>query len=126
MYCANASQLPNASGHAASGEAPRERLGPRAVQARIAPVDKRRVGRDRQQQRQHRPQPVAYEYGSICTSDPNVHVHREGVVAPRDVLEPLLDAPVVLGLDDVLLAVIGPRVGAGGAQRDVMLVGQRE
>ena len=33
-------------------------------------------------------------------------------------LRPVLDAAVVLGVDDRLLAVVGPRVGAGRAERD--------
>ena len=48
------------------------------------------------------------------------------VVAPRDVAELLVQPAVVLGVDDVLLAVVGPRVGAGRAERDALLGGQRE
>ena len=33
---------------------------------------------------------------------------------------------VVLGVDDVLLAVVGPRMGAGGPERDAVVGGERE
>ena len=48
-------------------------------------------------------------------------VQREGVVAPGHVLEPLLDPAVVLGVDDLLVAVVGPGVGAGRAERHAVL-----
>ena len=113
---AKASQEPNASGTPQRGKLLREGLGARGVQARIAAVEERRVGRDRQQQRQHRPQPVAHPHRAVGAAHADVDVQRERVVAPRDVLEPVLDAAVVLGVDDVLLAVVGPRVRAGGAR----------
>ena len=55
-----------------------------------------------------------------------MNVQAEGVVAPGDVLEALLDTPVVLGVDDRLLAVVGPWVGAGGAQSGALARGERE
>ena len=82
--------------------------------------------RDRQQQRQHGPQPVADLHGAVGAAHADVDVHREGVVAPRDVLQPVDHAPVVLGVDVALLAVVGPRVGAGRAERDAALGGERE
>ena len=85
-----------------------------------------RVGRDRQQQRQHRAQAIAHQHRAVGAADADVDVHRERVVAPRDVLQPVLDAAVVLGLDDLLLAVVRPRMGAGGPERDVLRGGQRE
>ena len=57
-------------------------------------------------------------------AEPDVDVQAEGVVALRDVLQPLLDAPVVLGVDDRLLAVVRPWVCAGGAQRCAATLGQ--
>ena len=111
---------------AAARKALGERLRAGAVQPGVAAVEERRVGRDRQQHRQHRPQPVADQHRAVGALDPDVHVQRERVVAPRDVLQPLLDAAVVLGLDDVLLAVVRPRVGAGRAERDVLLGRERE
>ena len=39
---------------------------------------------------------------------------------------PFLDAAVVLGVDDRLLAVVGPRMRAGRAERDVLRAGKRE
>jgi hypothetical protein len=55
-----------------------------------------------------------------------VDLQRERVVAPGDVLEPLLDAVVVLGVDDVLLAVVRQRVRAGRAEPHAVLLGERE
>ncbi len=55
-----------------------------------------------------------------------MHVQAERVVAPGDVFQPVGDAAVVLGVDDRLLAVVGPRVRAGRAQRDALLAGERE
>src|ERR1700735_1979238 len=50
----------------------------------------------------------------------------EGVVAPCDVLETLLDTPVVLGVDDRLLTVVGPRMGTGGGQGRALTRGERK
>src|SRR5688500_1660345 len=50
----------------------------------------------------------------------------EGVVAPRHVLELLLDQPVVGRVDDALLLPRAPWMGARGSQRDAARVGQRE
>ena len=88
---------------------------------RVEPVDERRVaprspaaagstGRSRSHDA-HRAVGVAHA---------DVDVQRERVVAPGDVLEPVLDAAVVLGVDDLLLAVVGPRVRAGRAERDAV------
>ena len=112
--------------HAAARKALGERLRAGAVQPGVAAVEEWRVGRDRQQHRQHRPQPVADEHRAVGAVDPDVDVQRERVVAPRDVLQSLLDAAVVLGLDDVLVAVVRPRMGAGRAERDVLLGRERE
>ena len=113
-------------GHTAARKALGEDLGAGAVQARVASVQEGRVGRDGEQQRQHRTQPVAHQHGAVGAADADVDVQRERVVAPRHVLQPLLDPVVVLGVDDVLLAVVRPRMGPGGAERDVMFGGQRE
>ena len=115
---ANASPAAERVGHAAAREALGERLGARAVQPGVAPVEERRVRRDRQQQRQHRPQPVAHQHGPVGALDPHVDVQRERVVAPGDVLQAVLDAAVVVGVDDLLLAVVRPRMRAGRAERD--------
>ena len=120
MYSRYAAQPPNASRDAAAGEAPGEALRARRVQPAVAAVEERRVGRDRQQQRQHRAQAVAHAHRAVDVAHAHVHVQAEGVVAPRHVLEPVLDAAVVLGVDDRLLAVVGPRVRAGRAERDAL------
>ncbi len=113
-------------GHAAAREALGEALRARRVQARVAPVQVRRVGGDREQQRQHRPQAVADAHRAVDVAHADVHVQAEGVVAPGDVLQALLDAAVVLGVDDRLLAVVGPGMSAGGAERRALRPGERE
>ena len=72
----------------------------------------------REQRRQDRAQPVADAHRAVGAADADVDVQRERVVAPRDVPQPLDDAAVVLGVDVALLAVVGPRVRAGRAERD--------
>ena len=76
--------------------------------------------------RQHGAQAVADPHGAVGALDADVHVQRERVVAPGDVLQALLDAAVVLRVDDVLLAVVRQRVGAGRAERDAVRGGERE
>jgi hypothetical protein len=44
-------------------------------------------------------------------------VQAEGVVAPGHVLQTILDAVVVLGVDDRLLSVVSPGMGSRGSQR---------
>src|SRR6266700_2224992 len=53
-------------------------------------------------------------------------VQAEGVVAPGDVLQALLDPSVVLGVDDRLLAVVGPRMRTGRPERHALGVRERE
>ncbi len=126
MYWANASQLPNASGTPQRGKLrvkicvralcrPESRPSRNGELAEIA-SSSGRTGRRRSHTRTARSAPRT----------PDVNVQREGVVAPGDVLEPFLDSPVVLGVDDVLLAVVRPRVRAGCPQRDAALGSQRE
>ena len=98
----------------------------RRVQPAVARVEVRRVGADAEQQREHRAQPVADAHGAVDVAHADVDVQRERVVAPRDVLQAVDDAAVVLGVDVVLLAVVGPRVGAGRAERDPARLGERE
>jgi hypothetical protein len=66
------------------------------VQAGVDAVDVGRVGADREQQREHRAQAVADADGAVGAADADVHVQRERVVAPRDVLQAVLDPVVVL------------------------------
>ena len=65
-------------------------------------------------------------HGAVGVADADVDVQREGVVAPGDVLQPVDDAAVVLGVDVRLLAVVGPRMRAGRAERDAVRRGERE
>ena len=113
-------------GDSAPGEALGEDLRAGAVQPGVPAVQERRVGRDGQQQRQHRPQAIAHEHRAISAAHADVHVQRERVVAPGDVLEPVLDPVVVLGVDDLLSAVVRPRMGSGSAQRHPAIRRKRE
>ncbi len=72
------------------------------------------------------PQAIARAHRAVDVAHADVHVQAEGVVAPGDVLQPLLDAAVVLGVDDRLLAVVGPRMRPGRAERDALAGGERE
>ena len=105
-------------GNAAAREALGEGLGAHRVQPRVPAVKERRVGANGEQQRQHRAQAVADPHRAVGAAHADVHVQGERVVAPSDVVEALVDPSVVLGVDDVLLAVVGPRMRAGGAERD--------
>jgi hypothetical protein len=121
-YSPHASQVPNASGIPQRGKD----LRARGMQAGVDLVDVGRVGRDRQQQRQHRAQAVADLDGAIGAADADVDVDGERVVAPGHVLQPLLDQVVVGRVDDVLLAVVRQRVRAGGPQRHALAGGEPE
>src|SRR6185312_15049013 len=92
----------------------------------VPAVEKRGAGRDRQQHRQDGTQAVAHAHGPVGSADADVDVQRERVVAPGHVLEPVLDTVVVVGVDDVLAAVVGERMRSGGAELDVVGGGQRE
>src|SRR4051794_38946281 len=50
----------------------------------------------------------------------------ERVVAPRDVLEPVGDTAVVVGVDDLLLLPRAPRMRSRRAERDAGLAGDPE
>ena len=115
-----AGPVPERLMHATAREALREDLRPRGMQAGVAPVEERRVRRDRQQVGQQCAQVVAHGDRAVGAAHAHVNVEREGVVAPRDVLEPLLAAAVVLGVDDPLLLPRAPRMRAGGGQADAL------
>ncbi len=55
-----------------------------------------------------------------------MHVQAERVVAPCDIAQVLRHPPVVLGVDDRLLPVVGPGVGARRAERESVGLGERE
>ena len=56
---------------------------------------------------------------------PDVHVQAEGVVAPDDVAEQLVVAPVVRRVDDPLVLPAAPRMRAGRAEQDALLARER-
>ena len=120
MYSRYAGQPPNASGTPQRGKLLVKLCVRAECRPAVAPVEVWRVRRDRQQQRQHRAQAVADAHRAVDVADAQVHVQAERVVAPGDVFQPVLDAAVVLGVDDRLLAVVGPRVRAGRAERDAL------
>jgi hypothetical protein len=110
----------------AAREALGERLRAPGVQAGVEPVDERRVRADGEQQREHRPQPVAHAHRAVESAQADVDVQRPRVVAPGDVLQALDDAAVVLGVDVVLGSVVGPGVGSGRPKREPAALGERE
>ena len=123
MYSRKARQPPNASGTPQRGKL-RVKVCVRAeCSPRVAPVQERRVRRDRQQQRQHRAQAIADPHRAVDVADPHVHVQAERVVAPGDVLEAVLDAVVVLGVDD--RAARGSRPTGGSRSRRARRRAQR-
>ncbi len=66
--------------------------------------------------RQHRPEAIADPDRAVESPHPDMDMQAESVVAPCDPAEIVLDPAVVLGVDDLLIAVIGPWMGAGGGQ----------
>ena len=113
-------------GHATAWKAPGEDLGTRRMQAAEAILDPRRVRRRSEQGRQHGTHRVADRYGPVGVANPYVHVHAERVVAPCDVLEPLLHAPVVRRVDDSLLLPRAPGMRPGRSQRHAFPAGELE
>ena len=71
-------------------------------------------------------QRVADGHGTVAAAHPDVHVRGPRVVAPRDVLETVLDQPVVRRVDDLLVLPRGEGVRAGGAERDALAVREGE
>jgi hypothetical protein len=94
------------------------------VQAAVHAVVERRARRDRQQRGQDPAQAVADVHGPVGAADADVDVQGERVVALGHPLQALGDPAVVVGLDELLLAVVAERVGAGGAEDDVALGGE--
>jgi hypothetical protein len=88
------------------------------VQPGVLTVEERRVRRQREQWRQQAAQVVADRDRAVAPADPDVDVQAPGVVALRDPLQLLAQPVVVLGVDDPLIQVVRPRVGAHGSQRD--------
>ena len=76
-------------------------------------VQEGRVGRNRQQGRQQLPHPIRDRDRTVRAPHPDVDVEAPGVVALRDPAKVALEAAVVLGVDDVLIQVIGPGMGPG-------------
>jgi hypothetical protein len=96
------------------------------VQAAEARLREGRVGRCGEQHRQHRPKRVADRDCTIDPADADVNVTAERVVSPGDVLERLLDQPVVRRVDDLLVLPTAPGMHAGRAERDPEIGDERE
>src|SRR5205807_1286954 len=73
---------------------------------------------------EHRPQQVADQHRSIRATNSDMCVKRKRVVAPGDVLQAFFDAAVMLGVDDVLLAVVSPWMRACGTEHDPLARGE--
>ena len=110
----------------AAREGPGEDLAADAVQAGVAAVEERRVGRDGEQGRKQLAQPVADGDGAIGPADADVDVQAPGVVSLSHPAEVVLQAAVVLGVDDPLVQVVGPGVGAGRGERQPLRLDQPE
>ena len=76
--------------------------------------------------REVRAQGVADGDGAVAAAHADVDVRRPGVVAPRHVLEPVLDQPVVRRVDDLLVLPLRERVRAGAAELVALRVGVLE
>ena len=113
-------------GDAAAWEGTGEDLGADRVQAGVAAVEEGRVGGDREQQRQQLAQPVADGDRPVGAAHAHVDMQAPGVVALGDVAEFVAQAVVVRGVDDRLVEVAGPGMGARGAQRKPHLGDQGE
>ena len=111
---------------AAARECPGEDLRAHGVQAGVAMVEEGRVRREGEQRRQELPHPVGDRNGPVGPPDPDVDVEAPGVVPLRDPAQVSLQPAVVLGLDDVLVEVVGPGMGAHRRQRESHLVGDPE
>ena len=109
--------VPERGRDAAAREGAGEDLGANRVQAAVAAVEKGRVGRDGEQQRQQLPHPIADGDRAVGAAHPHVDVGAPGVVALGDPAKFVPQPCVVRGVDDPLVEVVGPGVGAHGAQR---------
>src|SRR6266508_4549760 len=110
---------------AAAREHPGEDLGARRMQPAVDVLDERRRARECEQVWQPLPEAVAGRHRPIGAVDGDVHVQAEGVVAPDDVTQQLVVAPVRRRVDDALLLPGAPRVSARGAELGAERIGQR-
>ena len=95
-----------------------EQRGPRRAQAGVAALPERRVGGQGQQQRQVGPHPVEQADAGLGVGDADVHVQREGGLAPRQLAHGVVDRVVAVSAGQDGLVPHGERVGAraGAAQ----------
>ena len=121
-----AAPVDEGAGNAAAGEGAGEDLGAHRVQAGVAAVEEGRVGGDGEQQRQQLAHPVADGDRPVGAAHPHVDVHAPGVVALRDPAEFLSQAVVVRRVDDPLVEVVGPGMGAHRAQRQAHAIDELE
>jgi hypothetical protein len=96
------------------------------VQARVDVLEERGAGREREQLREEVAERAGHADGAVGAADGRVHVQAERVVAPDDVAQDLVVAPVVRRVDDPLLLPRAPRVRAGVCERNPMAVRELE
>ena len=96
------------------------------MQVGEAILDERGRRREREQVGQVAAQRVADGDRSIRAAQPDVDMETERVVAPHDVAQQLVVAPVVGRVDDPLLLPRAPGVGARRAESDVHPVAELE
>ncbi len=94
-------------------------------QAGVVGPPERRVGRQRQQQRQVHPHPVGHVDGLVGVVDPHVHVDAEDQLLARHELQAGDQVPVARAGDDPLVLPHRERVGAGRADGQAALVRHR-
>ena len=103
-----------------------EDLGPHRVEPSLLPIEERRVRGQREQLGQDAPQVIANRDRAIRVAHTDVDVEAPRVVALGDPAELLAQALVVRRVNDLLVQVAGPGVGAGGRELDAELVRGRE
>jgi hypothetical protein len=106
---------------AAAREHPREDLRARRVEVCEALLDERRARGDGEELGQEAAERARDADGAVGAADGRVDVEAERVVAPDDVAEDLVVAPVVRRVDDPLLLPGAPGVRPGRCQPDAAL-----
>src|SRR5207247_8625343 len=99
-------------GDAAAREHAREDLGAGRVQVRLAAVHPGRAAGEGEQFRQHAAKRAVDRDRAVGTTDGDVGVQAERVVAPGDITQRRLDDPVVGRVDDLLVLPARPGVRA--------------
>ena len=110
----------------ATWERPGEDLRAHRMQARVAMVEEWRVRGEGEQRRQELSHPIGYRHGPVGPPDPDMNMEAPGVVPLCHPAQVALEPAVMLGLDDVLVQIVGPGMGAHRSQGQSHLVGDPE